>query len=195
MLRHGAFHSVGTRSDAAAGDAGFMTLSDVDRAGSWSTLIAPRGEHRELDEVPTALVVDFLIAIRDQIRAAREHGATAYIQFVRNAAAQAGAMTESFRSALAGSSASIAADMKALGGVLSAEDLRACVGRYEHGFRKVATTSPDIDGRAEQSFPTRLNHPRRGGDIRHRATAGRPHFENLHRDIRAHARHHFIHTI
>ena len=34
MLRQGAFHSVGTRTDAAAGDAGFMTLSDVDRAGS-----------------------------------------------------------------------------------------------------------------------------------------------------------------
>jgi UDPglucose--hexose-1-phosphate uridylyltransferase len=94
MLRQGAFHSVGTRTDAAAGDAGFMTLSDVDRAGSWSTLIAPRGEHRELDEVPTVLVVEFLTAIRDQIRAAREHGATAYIQFVRNAAAQAGAMTD-----------------------------------------------------------------------------------------------------
>jgi UDPglucose--hexose-1-phosphate uridylyltransferase len=71
-----------------------MTLSDVDRAGSWSTLIAPRGEHRELDEVPTVLVVEFLTAIRDQIRTAREHGATAYIQFVRNAAAQAGAMTD-----------------------------------------------------------------------------------------------------
>jgi UDPglucose--hexose-1-phosphate uridylyltransferase len=94
MLRQGAFHSVGTRADAAAGESGFLTLSDVDRAGSWSTLIAPRGEHGELDEVPTPLIVDFLSAIRDQIRAGRELGSTAYIQFVRNAAAQAGAMTD-----------------------------------------------------------------------------------------------------
>ncbi len=32
MLRQGAFHSVGTRADAAAGESGFLTLSDVDRA-------------------------------------------------------------------------------------------------------------------------------------------------------------------
>ena len=60
---------------------------------------ADAGEHGELDEVPTPLVTDFLAAIREQIRAGRELGSTAYIQFVRNAAAQAGSprRTTSFR--------------------------------------------------------------------------------------------------
>ena len=94
VLRQGAFHSVGTRTDAAAGESGFLTLSDVDRAGSWSTLIAPGREHGELDEVPVAVVSAFLMAIRDHLRSARDLGATAYIQYVRNAGGQAGAMTD-----------------------------------------------------------------------------------------------------
>ena len=94
VLRQGAFHSVGTRMDAAAGESGFLTLSDVDRAGSWSTLIAPGREHGELDEVPVAVVSAFLLAIRDHLRSARDLGAIAYVQYVRNAGGQAGAMTD-----------------------------------------------------------------------------------------------------
>ena len=94
VLRQGAFHAVGTRMDAAAGESGFLTLSDVDRAGSWSTLIAPGREHGELDEVPVAVVSAFLMAIRDHLRSARDLGATAYIQYVRNAGGQAGAQTD-----------------------------------------------------------------------------------------------------
>ena len=43
-----------------------LTLSDVDQAGSWSTLIAPGREHGELDEVPVATVAAFLTAIRER---------------------------------------------------------------------------------------------------------------------------------
>ncbi|MEY4389078.1 MAG: galactose-phosphate uridylyltransferase [Chloroflexota bacterium] len=94
LLRQGAFHAVGTRSDAAHGESGFLTLSSMGQAGSWSTLIAPRGVHGELDEVPVGLVADLLVAVREQLRAARDAGATAYVQVVRNAAAQAGAMSD-----------------------------------------------------------------------------------------------------
>ncbi|MFM8279513.1 MAG: hypothetical protein ACKN9R_04120 [Candidatus Limnocylindrus sp.] len=94
MLRQGAFQSVGTRSDAARGESGFLTLSGMEEAGSWSTIIAPKLAHGELDEVPVGLVADFLIGVRDHLRAGRESGTTAYIQYVRNAGAQAGAMTD-----------------------------------------------------------------------------------------------------
>jgi UDPglucose--hexose-1-phosphate uridylyltransferase len=93
-LRQGAFHSVGTRSEAIGADDGLLTISDMDRAGSWSTLIAPVMEHGELDTAEPALVASFLTAIRDHLRAARELGATAYVQYVRNAGAQAGAMSD-----------------------------------------------------------------------------------------------------
>jgi len=42
------------------------------REGSWSTLIAPGREHGELDEVPIAVVANFLTAIRDHLRSARD---------------------------------------------------------------------------------------------------------------------------
>jgi UDPglucose--hexose-1-phosphate uridylyltransferase len=94
VLRQGAFHAVGTRSDAAHGESGFLTLSGMERAGSWSTLIAAKGVHSELDEVPVGVVADLLLAAREQLRIARETATTAYVQFVRNAGAQAGAMSD-----------------------------------------------------------------------------------------------------
>ena len=56
MLRQGAFHSVGTRSEAIGADDGLLTIGDVDRAGSWSALIAPVMEHGELDKIGRAHV-------------------------------------------------------------------------------------------------------------------------------------------
>ena len=37
-----AFHAVGTRSDAVHGESGFLTLSGIERAGSWSAWASGR---------------------------------------------------------------------------------------------------------------------------------------------------------
>ncbi len=95
MLKDFAFDVVGTeeeareRTDALA----HLTLGEARAAGSWSTILAPPGEHRSLDAVPVEIVRGLLEGARAAIAAAAEAGQTEYVTVVQNWGGQAGART------------------------------------------------------------------------------------------------------
>jgi UDPglucose--hexose-1-phosphate uridylyltransferase len=55
--------------------------------------VAPPGEHRPLQQIGTALIIEMLAMARAAINEARHLGQTAYLQVVQNWGAQAGART------------------------------------------------------------------------------------------------------
>jgi UDPglucose--hexose-1-phosphate uridylyltransferase len=95
MLKDFAFDVVGTEEDARErNDAlAHLTLGEARAAGSWSTVLAPPGEHRPLDRVPVAVVRDLLAGARAAIASATDAGVTDYLTVVQNWGAQAGART------------------------------------------------------------------------------------------------------
>jgi UDPglucose--hexose-1-phosphate uridylyltransferase len=95
MLKDFAFDVVGTQDDAAERreELTHLTLGDAPAAGSWSTVLAPPGEHRALHRVPPRVVRDLLAGARAAISAAAERGRTDYLTVVQNWGAQAGART------------------------------------------------------------------------------------------------------
>jgi UDPglucose--hexose-1-phosphate uridylyltransferase len=95
VLRGDAFHVVGTEDEAGrAGEGAAQLRLGAPRAvGSWSTIVAPPGEHRPLHSVGTELIAALLEAARRFIEATRPAGTTEYVQVVQNWGAQAGART------------------------------------------------------------------------------------------------------
>ncbi|HEY3524348.1 MAG TPA: hypothetical protein VGK63_11665, partial [Candidatus Limnocylindrales bacterium] len=95
MLKDFAFDVVGTEEDARerTGNLAHLTLGEARAAGSWSTVLAPPGEHRALNEVPAEVVRDLLAGARAAIATAAEAGQTEYLTVVQNWGAQAGART------------------------------------------------------------------------------------------------------
>ncbi|HET7028507.1 MAG TPA: DUF4921 family protein [Candidatus Limnocylindrales bacterium] len=95
MLKDFAFDVVGSEEDSRQRheELAHLTLGDARAAGSWSTVIAPPGEHRPLNVVPAVLVRDLLAGARASIVAAAERGQTEYLTVVQNWGAQAGART------------------------------------------------------------------------------------------------------
>jgi galactose-1-phosphate uridylyltransferase len=95
MLKDFAFDVVGTQDDARDRHDALthLTLGDARAAGSWSTVLAPPGEHRGLHEVPRETVRDLLAGARRAIARAVEVGGTDYLVVVQNWGSQAGART------------------------------------------------------------------------------------------------------
>jgi galactose-1-phosphate uridylyltransferase len=94
LLRGDAFHVVGTEEDAGrAGEGAQLRLGSPRAVGSWSTIVAPPGEHRPLHSVGTELIATLLDAARRVIEDLRRVGTTEYVQVVQNWGAQAGART------------------------------------------------------------------------------------------------------
>ncbi len=95
MLKDFAFDVVGTDDERRErlDEVAHLTLGDAPAAGSWSTVLAPPGEHRPLHDVATPIVRDLLAGAREAIRGASEAGATEYLTVVQNWGAQAGART------------------------------------------------------------------------------------------------------
>ena len=95
MLKDFAFDVVGTEDDARdrTDSLAHLTLGEARAAGSWSTVLAPPGEHRPLDAVPAEIVRGLLAGARAAIATAAEAGQTEYLTVVQNGGAQAGART------------------------------------------------------------------------------------------------------
>lgn len=95
ILRGDAFHVVGTEEEAGRAGEGTVQLKlGAPRVvGSWSTIVAPPGEHRPLHSVGVELIGTLLEAARRVIDEARQAGRTEYVQVVQNWGAQAGART------------------------------------------------------------------------------------------------------
>jgi len=95
VLKDYAFHVVGTEEEARELEQRFaqVALSSARAAGSWRTVIAPRGEHRALHQVGSAIVEAMVTGARDAISAARVADQTDYLQVVQNWGAQSGART------------------------------------------------------------------------------------------------------
>lgn len=95
MLKDFAFDVVGTEADVRERrDAlATRTLGEARAAGSWSTVLAPTGEHRPVHEAPVETVRALLGGARAAIAAAAEAGATDYLTVVQNWGVQAGART------------------------------------------------------------------------------------------------------
>src|SRR4051812_37380161 len=95
MLKDYAFHVVGTEEEARDPERGMtqVALTDARAAGSWRTIVAPRGEHRPLHDVGGPVVEAMLDQTRRAIASAAQAGRTEYLQAVQNWGAQAGART------------------------------------------------------------------------------------------------------
>jgi UDPglucose--hexose-1-phosphate uridylyltransferase len=95
LLKDYAFSTVGTAEEAQEIDRrqAMVALPEARAAGSWRTIVAPPGEHRPLQMIGTALLIEMLSMARAAVAEAAALGATAYLQVVQNWGAQAGAMT------------------------------------------------------------------------------------------------------
>jgi UDPglucose--hexose-1-phosphate uridylyltransferase len=95
MLKDFAFHVVGTDDEARALDTGLaqVELAQARATGSWSTVVAPPGEHRALHAVGNGVIEELLNDARDALARARTVGQTEYLTVVQNWGAQAGART------------------------------------------------------------------------------------------------------
>ncbi len=94
-LKDYAFHTVGTADEAheMGRKQAMVAISEARAAGSWRTIVAPPGEHRPLQMVGSALLVEMLSQARAAVAEAARIGQTAYLQVVQNWGAQAGART------------------------------------------------------------------------------------------------------
>jgi UDPglucose--hexose-1-phosphate uridylyltransferase len=95
LLKDYAFSTVGTEEEAREMERSRaqVALSEARAAGSWRTIVAPPGEHRPLQMVGTATLVEMLAMARGAIADAARLGQTAYLQVLQNWGAQAGART------------------------------------------------------------------------------------------------------
>src|SRR4051794_32908657 len=75
------------------GDGRGPTLGLLGDAGSWQTIVAPRGHHAPLSEEREGVVLEMLLLAREQIEVARAAAETRYFQLVQNWGEQAGART------------------------------------------------------------------------------------------------------
>jgi UDPglucose--hexose-1-phosphate uridylyltransferase len=95
ILKDYAFHTVGTEEEAreVGRKRKQVAMSDARASGSWRTIVAPPGEHRPLQQVGSALLLEMLAMARAALVEAAQIGQTAYLQVVQNWGAQAGART------------------------------------------------------------------------------------------------------
>jgi UDPglucose--hexose-1-phosphate uridylyltransferase len=95
ILKDYAFHTVGTEEEARVLDRGVaqVALDTARAAGSWSTIVAPPGEHRPFHQVGVDTIEALVARARESVARARQAGVTDYIQVVQNWGVQAGART------------------------------------------------------------------------------------------------------
>jgi galactose-1-phosphate uridylyltransferase len=94
-LKDFAFHTVGTEDEARELDRSVaqVAIAQAKAAGSWRTVVAPKGEHRPLYAVGSAIIEALVDGCRAALLDARREGQTEYLQVVQNWGAQAGART------------------------------------------------------------------------------------------------------
>ena len=63
-------------------------------AGSWQTIVAPRGHHESLADTTPQIAFEMLARARDVARGRRDREKTEYLQVVQNYGRQAGALTD-----------------------------------------------------------------------------------------------------
>jgi UDPglucose--hexose-1-phosphate uridylyltransferase len=95
ILKDFAFHDVGTdeQSRALDGSVAQVSLQDARASGSWRTIVAPPGEHRQLHAVGRETIEALLAEARAAVADARTLGQTDHLQVVQNWGGQAGART------------------------------------------------------------------------------------------------------
>ena len=97
MLKPEAFIIAGTekeRRDKTAAAGGEPDLGLLGEAGSWQTIVAPRGHHEPLAETTPQIAFELLARTRDVLVEARQAEQTDYLQVVQNYGRQAGALTD-----------------------------------------------------------------------------------------------------
>jgi galactose-1-phosphate uridylyltransferase len=96
MLKPRAFTVAGTEREARENglEQRAPELGLVGDSGSWQTIVAPDGHHEPFSTTSPQIAFEMLARAREQISAAREAGATEYIQVVQNWGRQAGARTD-----------------------------------------------------------------------------------------------------
>jgi len=95
MLKPDAFIVAGTeREKDSDGDGKEPALGLLGDAGSWQTIVAPRGHHESFAETTPQIAFELLTHTRDVIQFAREQERTEYLQVVQNYGRQAGALTD-----------------------------------------------------------------------------------------------------
>jgi UDPglucose--hexose-1-phosphate uridylyltransferase len=95
-LKPDAFILAGTERDQrqAQPDGRDPELGIVGDAGSWQTIVAPRGHHESLADTSPQIAFELLARARDVLTDARQAGQTDYLQVVQNYGLQAGALTD-----------------------------------------------------------------------------------------------------
>jgi UDPglucose--hexose-1-phosphate uridylyltransferase len=95
MLKPEAFIVAGTEREKESEDDGRdPELGLVGDAGSWQTIVAPRGHHESLAGTTPQIAFELLAHTRDVLTFAREQEKTDYLQVVENYGRQAGALTD-----------------------------------------------------------------------------------------------------
>ena len=94
-LKDFAFHVVGTEAESRELETSVaqVSLQDVRASGSWSTIVAPPGEHRALHAAGNEVIRGLLAGARAALADARRTALTDHLQVVQNWGAQAGART------------------------------------------------------------------------------------------------------
>jgi UDPglucose--hexose-1-phosphate uridylyltransferase len=95
MLKDYAFNVVGTQDEAREMDRSLsqVAMAQARASGSWTTVVAPPGEHRPLQSVGSETLCAMLTAVRAAFVSSAKTGQTQYLQVVQNWGAQAGART------------------------------------------------------------------------------------------------------
>jgi len=96
MLKPDAFIVAGTEREQkeAEPDGREPELGLVGDAGSWQTIVAPRGHHESFAETAPKIAFEMLARARDVLTTARLAEETEYLQVVQNYGRQAGALTD-----------------------------------------------------------------------------------------------------
>jgi UDPglucose--hexose-1-phosphate uridylyltransferase len=96
MLKPEAFIVAGTERELKESqpDGREPALGLVGDAGSWQTIVAPRGHHESLAETTPQIAFELLARARDVLTVARQQEKTDYLQVVQNYGRQAGAQTD-----------------------------------------------------------------------------------------------------
>jgi UDPglucose--hexose-1-phosphate uridylyltransferase len=96
MLKPDAFIVAGTEREQkeAEPDGREPMLGLVGDAGSWQTIVAPRGHHESFADTTPQIAFEMLARARDVLATARSAEKTDYVQVVQNYGRQAGALTD-----------------------------------------------------------------------------------------------------
>jgi galactose-1-phosphate uridylyltransferase len=95
MLKPDAFIIAGTEREKDSDEDGREPeLGLLGDAGSWQTIVAPRGHHESLADTTPRIAFELLAHTRDVLTFAREQDKTEYLQVVQNFGSQAGAQTD-----------------------------------------------------------------------------------------------------